>query len=97
LLRLELDEAALVVGLVDRGLLDPLRADDRVALTAAAQRALEIFCDGDASQRDAAIYDKVKLALLLAALRKKNVRSRRSRCPAKRQLASAHVSPARAR
>jgi hypothetical protein len=36
LLKLEVDEAELVVALVDAGLLDPLIADDRRAITAAA-------------------------------------------------------------
>jgi hypothetical protein len=60
LLRLEVDEAALVVGLVDRGLLDPLKADDRIALTEAAGKALVMFCEGEASQREARIYDTVR-------------------------------------
>jgi hypothetical protein len=51
LLRLEVDEAALVIGLVDRGLLDPSIAHDRAAVTAAAERALEIFCDSAAHTR----------------------------------------------
>jgi hypothetical protein len=72
LLRLELDEAALVVGLVDRNLLDPLVADERGAIATAAAKALKIFCDaGDTSQRDAAIRDKLTIALLLARLKEK--------------------------
>ncbi len=61
LLKLEMDEANLVVGLVDRGLLDPLKADNRTALTEAAQKALIAFCDGEASQREARIYDSVRV------------------------------------
>jgi hypothetical protein len=44
LLRLEVDEASVIVGLVDRGLLSPLRADDRIALAEAAAKALMQFC-----------------------------------------------------
>jgi hypothetical protein len=69
LLRLEVDEAALVVGLIDRVLLDPLHADNRAAVTRAAERALAVFCD--TSRGDGAIHDKLKVAVLLAALRRK--------------------------
>jgi hypothetical protein len=44
LLKFPVDEAAVVVALTDRGLLDPLRADDLVAINEAAQRALVEFC-----------------------------------------------------
>ena len=49
LLHFEVDEVEVVVGLVAAGILDPLKADDPVALNAAAARALELFCAGDTS------------------------------------------------
>ena len=51
LLRVMVDEAALAIGLIDRGILDPLRADDRVALTAATEKALEWKYDGARTNR----------------------------------------------
>jgi hypothetical protein len=75
LITVECDEASLVIGLVDRNLLDPVLADDPVAITLAAERALEIFCDGDASQHAAMVRDKIKISLLLRILRRK-VRAR---------------------
>jgi hypothetical protein len=72
LLRLEMDEAALVVGLVDCGVLDPLKADDRGAITEAAQRALVQFCDGgETSRQEQRIYDTLKVGLVLSALKRK--------------------------
>ena len=67
LLHVELDEAELVIGLTNRGLLDPLRADDPAALTAAAQRALELFCSGDGSLPNTRIYDSLRVSLALRA------------------------------
>ena len=51
------DEAVLVAGLVGLGLLDPLRADDRKALTAATGRALQAICE--TSRHDGVIFDMV--------------------------------------
>jgi hypothetical protein len=69
LLKLPMDEAALVVGLIDRGLLDPLRADDHTALTEAAKKALIQFCE--ASLPDRRVYDTIRVELALRALRRK--------------------------
>jgi hypothetical protein len=69
LLKIELDEAALTLALIDANLLAINKADDRKALTAATQRVLERFIAGDISQR--AEGDRVKVHLLLAMLRKK--------------------------
>jgi hypothetical protein len=73
LLKLEMDEAAVVVGLVDSGVLDPLKADDRAAITEAAQRALVQFCNGggETSRQDQRIYDTLKVGLILSALKRK--------------------------
>jgi hypothetical protein len=70
LLKLEIDEVELAVALVDAGLLDPSIADDRAALTEAAQRALVEFCNGEASRRDERICDSVRAELALTALQK---------------------------
>jgi hypothetical protein len=81
LLKLEVDEAALVVGLVDGGLLDPSAADDRRRITAAAQRALVQFCDGgETSRQEQRIYDTMRIRLVLSALK------RELRAAAKREL-----------
>src|SRR5262245_60836541 len=45
LLKIVADEANLAAMLVDVGLLDPLQADNRVALTRATERALARLCD----------------------------------------------------
>jgi hypothetical protein len=71
LLNLEVDEAAVVIGLIDHGLLSPLRADDRGALTEAARKALMLFCEGEGSLPDRRVYDKVRIELALRALRRK--------------------------
>lgn len=70
LLKLEVDEVALAIALVDAGLLDPNIADDRAALTTAAQQALVRFCDGEVSRRDCEIRDNVRAELALTALQK---------------------------
>jgi hypothetical protein len=54
-LKLAMDEAGLVIGLIDGGVLNPLQADNRIELAKAAQRALAMFCEG--SQFDGRIYD----------------------------------------
>jgi hypothetical protein len=69
-LRIEIDEAALIVGLVDRGLLDPLRADSRAALTEAAGKALALFCAGEASPHDRGIVDTLRARLCLLAFQR---------------------------
>jgi hypothetical protein len=71
-LRLEVDEASLTVGLVDAGLLDPLVADDKHAITAAAQQALVRFCEegGERTPPEEKIRDTIKARLLIVALKK---------------------------
>jgi hypothetical protein len=69
-LKLEVDEAATVVGLIDCNLLDPLRADDRGAITEAAQRALALYLAGEGSRHDERICDTVRAELGLTALQK---------------------------
>jgi hypothetical protein len=78
LLKFPVDEAAVVVALTDRGLLDPLRADDRVAINGAAQRALLQFC-GAAAPREQQIYDTLRVRLLLQALKGKHRRVSKKR------------------
>ena len=68
-LNVVIDEALLVVGLVDHNLLDPLRADDKCALAAAAGEALVRFCNSDASLPDAEIKDRLRVRLLAAVRR----------------------------
>jgi hypothetical protein len=75
-LKVELDESALALALVDNGLLSVNRADDRKALSMGAQRILEDFIAGDVSRHD--YRDRVKVRLLLAVLREK-VRAAESR------------------
>jgi hypothetical protein len=70
LLRPEVDEAAFAVAAVERGLIDPTVADDPAALTAAAQRVLVRFYDGEVSPREPEIFDKVQARLLTAVQRK---------------------------
>jgi hypothetical protein len=70
LLTLEVDEAELVVALVDAGLLDFSAADDRAALTEATQRALALYLAGEGSRRDERICDTVRAELGLTALQK---------------------------
>ena len=70
-LRLECDEAGLAIALIDRGLLDFNMADDRVALTRAAEQALALFCAGEGSPPDGKIYDTLRIELALRALRRK--------------------------
>ena len=70
-LAIEIDEALLAVGLVDRNLLVPSRADDKRALAAAATKALVMFCEGgDASPHDERIRDRLR-AEFAAVIRKK--------------------------
>jgi len=70
LLKLEVDEVELVIGLVDAGLLDARIADDRAALAAATQRALARFLAGEGSRRDEEIRATVRAELGLTALQK---------------------------
>jgi hypothetical protein len=69
-LKLEVDETQTVVGLIDCNLLDPLRADDRGAITEAAQRALALYLAGEGSRHDERICDTVRAELGLTALQK---------------------------
>ena len=87
LLRVEVDEAALTVALIDRGLLNPLEGDSRVALTKATEAALaDLCCEG--SLHGTATHDRIKVELLLSILRRK-VRRGRSRRPTKSRPAAA--------
>jgi len=70
-LKLEVDEAETVVGLVDCNLLDPLRADDRGAINDAARQALAIFLAGETSRQEQRIYDTMRIKLVLSALKRK--------------------------
>jgi hypothetical protein len=70
LLTLEVDEAELVVALVDAGLLDPRIADNRAALAAATQHALARYLAGEGSRHDERICDIVRAELGLTALQK---------------------------
>ena len=56
--------------LVERKWLDPLLADDRKSLTAAAERVLATFCDGEVSPHGHEIADKLRVRLCLTALRR---------------------------
>src|SRR5262245_5033155 len=69
LLRLEADETALAIALTGAGLLDPNVADDKAALTAAAEKALAIFCERELSRHDARIADKLRANFALAVMR----------------------------
>jgi hypothetical protein len=62
-LKLEVDEAETVVGLVDCNLLDPLRAEDRGAITEAAQRALALYLAGEGSRHDERLCDTLRAEL----------------------------------
>jgi hypothetical protein len=63
---------------VDAGLLDPSIADDRAALTEAAQLALVQFCDREASRCDREFRDILRSKLALTALQRHRPVSRRS-------------------
>lgn len=68
LLKVKVDEAAFAVAAVERGLLDPLLADDRGALNAAAVQALVLFVR-ETSQPHAGIRAKLSAGLIAAAQR----------------------------
>ena len=70
LLRLEADEAELAIALTDAGLLDPNVADDKAALTAAAEKALAVFCERELSRHDEVIADKVRANFALTVMRR---------------------------
>ena len=72
LLRVTVDEAAFAVAAVERGLLDPLLADDRAALTAAAEKALQLFCEG--SPPAPQLGDSLRDRLVDAAVRREHGR-----------------------
>jgi hypothetical protein len=72
LLRPIVDEAAFAVAAVDAGMLDPLRADDKTALTKAAEKVIAMFSTGELSPHDTGIHDKVR-SELLATVRKLDV------------------------
>lgn len=69
-LRLEADEADIVISLVEAGWLDPLKADDRAAISQAAQRIITEFCEGGMSRTAVGVRDSLGVRLLLTALRK---------------------------
>jgi hypothetical protein len=75
LLKIEVDEVALIVGLVDNGFLSPALADDPVAVNRAAAKALEHLV-GETSHPDNEISARVKIGLLTTALEKAHARSR---------------------
>jgi hypothetical protein len=66
LLRLEVDETDLA--LIDARLLHPNKVHDGAALTAAAHKALRIFCEP--SRPDTAIVDTMRVNLALTAMQK---------------------------
>src|SRR5262245_18862654 len=70
LLRLEVDEAELAIALTGAGLLNPNHADDRAALTAAAERALAIFCERELSRHDEVIADKLRANFALTVMQR---------------------------
>ena len=80
------DEVTLVTGLVQLRLLDPLRADDRKALAAAAGRALEAICE--ASHQDGEPRDTIRLGLCISALRKRKPSESR---PSTRSTSTSHA------
>jgi hypothetical protein len=70
LLKFPADEAEVVVALTDRGLLDPVLADDRAAINEAARRAFAQFC-GEISPHEQRLRDTMRIRLLLASLKRK--------------------------
>src|SRR5262245_8531865 len=68
LLRVEADEAELAIALTDAGLLDPNVADDKAALTAAAEKALAVFCQRELSHHDAGIADRLRANFALTVM-----------------------------
>src|SRR5215831_19289790 len=68
LLRLEADEAELAIALASAALLDWNIADDKAALTAAAEKALALFCQRELSRHDEVIADKLRTNLMQRAL-----------------------------
>jgi hypothetical protein len=88
-LKFAVDEADAVVALTDRGLLDPMLADDRGAINEAARRAFVQFC-GAAAPCEQQIYDTMRIRLVLQALKgklrgpSKRRRLRRSPIPARK-------------
>ena len=88
LLRVVVDEAAVAVAAVEHGLLNPLHADDRAALAAAAERALLLF--GESSPPEPAIRATVQTRLMAAIARKETdarlppTSRSRARAPARR-------------
>jgi hypothetical protein len=79
LLRVTVDEAAFAVAAVQHGLLSPELADDRTALTAAAEKALARFSDGETSLRGPGIGDKLSDELVAAVQRREHAEGRRLR------------------
>src|SRR5262245_1830882 len=92
LLRLEVDEAETVVGLINANLLSPLRGDDRNAITEAAQQALAKFLAGEDSRQQERVSASLKIQLLLRTLREKlrAPAKRRPRRPARPDRAAPH-------
>lgn len=78
LLTFPIDEADAVVALTDRGLLDPMLADDRGAINEAARRAFVQFC-GAAAPCEQQIYDTMRIRLVLQALKGKRRRVSKKR------------------
>ena len=88
LLRVTVDEAAFVVAAVEHDLLDPLYADDCGALTAAAQRVIMMFCEGEVSPPQLGFRDRLQVKLLDAVRRRSALGKKLSRSDLKGARAS---------
>ena len=67
---IETDEVEVVVGLVERGLLNPLHADDVTAIAKAAKVGLMRFVRGETSPLEPELRDMLRARLLDAVRRK---------------------------
>jgi hypothetical protein len=91
LLKFEADETETVVGLINRGLLDPLQADNPAALNKAAAKALALFC-GETSRPGVRIRDELRVGLCLSALESKPRHGPPSRLPRKQPAKSGRAT-----
>ena len=85
LLRIEVDEAALVAMLVEHKWLNPLRADDRKSVTSATELALAAICGCEASPHNREIVDKLRVRLCLRALQRSSNGAARTSKPLPRR------------
>jgi hypothetical protein len=69
-LRLEADETELAIALTGAGLLDPNVADDKAALTAAAAKALALFCQRELSRHDEVIAGRLRANFALTVMQR---------------------------